>query len=81
MPPSELLARASGLRITDKVTHATRRPGVDDEQRELSQLTASLASPGPPDLARIPAAQRLQSLLRDSQARRLEVLRRRKQGA
>lgn len=78
VPQSELVEHPAGLRITDKVTHATRRPGVEDEQREISELEALLATPDHPDLLLMPPqAQRLQSFLRQSQAQRLEVLRRR----
>src|SRR5690606_30471487 len=80
VPPSELLAHPSGLRVTDRVTHPTRRPGVEDEQRERTELVASLATPDHPDLARMPPeAQRLHLFLRQTQAQRLEVLRRREQ--
>lgn len=67
LPQSELLKHPSGLRITDKVTHATRRPGLEDEERQISQLTALLATPDHPDLVLMPPeAQRLQNFLRQS---------------
>ena len=78
VPRSERLNHPSGLRITDKVIHATRPPSVEDQEREISALAASLATPDHPDLRRMPPeAQRLQSYLRQSQAQRLEALRRR----
>lgn len=80
VPGSELLEHPSGLHILDKVTHAKRRPSVEDEEREIVQLTALGATPDHPELGSMPAAaQRLQNYLNLSQARRLEVLRRRKQ--
>lgn len=80
VPRSELVAHPSGLRILDKVTHATRRPGVEDESRAISQLTELVATSDHPDLVFMPAAaQRLHDYLRQSQLRRLEVLRRRRQ--
>jgi hypothetical protein len=80
VPGTELLAHSSGLRILDKVIHEKRRPSVEDEEREIVQLTALVATPAHPDLVLMPAAaQRLQNYLNHSQARRLEVLRRRKQ--
>jgi hypothetical protein len=80
VPRSELLEHPSGLRILDKVTHAKRRLSVEDEEREIVQLTALAATPDHPELGLMPAAaQRLQNYLNLTQARRLEVLRRRKQ--
>ncbi|MBA3548635.1 MAG: hypothetical protein H0T76_19290 [Nannocystis sp.] len=80
VPASELNKHPSGLRITDKVTHAKHRHGVEDEQREIEQLTALLATPDHPDLVLMPPeAQRLQHFRRQRQAHLLKVLNRRKQ--
>lgn len=80
VPASELGRHPSGLRITDRVTHAPRRPSVADEDREISDLTKSLATPDHLDLVRMPIeVQRLQAYRRQQQARRLEALQQRRQ--
>lgn len=79
VPQSELARYPSGLRITDKVLHATRRPTVEDESREISDITKLLSVADHADFLLMPAAQRLQSFLRQEQTQRLDVLRHREQ--
>ncbi|MCY1053545.1 hypothetical protein [Nannocystis sp. SCPEA4] len=80
VPEDVFLAHPSGLRITDKVTHATRRPSVEDEERERAELTALLAAPDPPDLLTMPPeAQRLHRFFRERKAQLLAVLQQRGQ--
>lgn len=80
VPRDDLAAHASGLRITDRANHAARRPGVQAEEREITELAALLAAPAPPDLLSWPPeAQRWQALFLQRRKQRLEVLERRKQ--
>lgn len=79
VPRDALVAHATGLRITDRATHVARRPGVEDEEREITELVALLAAPDSPDLlSRPPEAQRWQALFRLRRMQRLEALQRRK---
>jgi len=80
VPPGPFLEHPAGLRIIDRATHARHRPSDADEAQEIAELTELLAAPDHPDLVLMPpAAQRLQHYLRQTQARRLAVLQRRKQ--
>ncbi len=78
VPPNALARHPASLRVVEKVRHATRRPGVESEERELAELTTLLTTPGNSDP--MPAeAERLNELLRQRQRQLLEVLKRRKQ--
>jgi hypothetical protein len=80
VPQGVFDAHPSGLRITDRANHAARRPGVEDEEREISELLALLARPDPPELLSMPLeAQRWQQFFRLRRKQRLEALQRRKQ--
>lgn len=78
VPPNELAKHPASLMVVDKVRHATRRPSFEDEERQIAQLTLSLATPSPTDPMPL-EAQRLNDFLRKRQVQLLDVLTHRKQ--
>lgn len=74
LPAGEFATRPVGLRLVDKVQHASRTPSPAERTREIEELTATAARADAPGSTGSPQARRLRQYLHLSQEHRLEFL-------